>query len=65
MEGPITLMPLLQAIDHACGNVDVGAYDGWICHYRRFFAHYLAREMIACDVDEMLWLDHKWRQDAV
>ncbi|XP_031688651.1 uncharacterized protein LOC109897194 [Oncorhynchus kisutch] len=40
----------------------VGAFGGWIHHSRRFFPRCLARENIACDVDEVLWSDQNRRQ---
>ncbi|KAJ8395850.1 hypothetical protein AAFF_G00027330, partial [Aldrovandia affinis] len=49
---PLARMPLLQAMEDACGDIDVGAFGGWIRHARRFFPRCLARENIACDVDE-------------
>lgn len=46
-------MPLLQAMAEACEETDVGAIQGWIRHSMRFFPRCLAREDIACDVDEV------------
>ncbi|XP_051512783.1 potassium/sodium hyperpolarization-activated cyclic nucleotide-gated channel 3-like [Myxocyprinus asiaticus] len=42
-----------NAMEDECGEVDVGAFGGWIRHSRRFFPHCLARENITCDVDEV------------
>lgn len=61
---PYVRMPLLQAMEEACDDIDVGAIQGWIRHSRRFFPRCLAREDIACDVDEVLWPDPARRQDA-
>ncbi|XP_070291185.1 uncharacterized protein [Salvelinus sp. IW2-2015] len=57
-------MPLVQAMEEACDEIDVGAIQGWIRHSRRFFPRCLAREDIACDVDEALWPDPAVWQDA-
>ncbi len=51
-------------MEEACDEIDVGAIQGWIRHSRRFFPRCLAREDIACDVDEALWPDPAVRQDA-
>ncbi|KAI2644652.1 Insertion element IS630 uncharacterized 39 kDa protein [Labeo rohita] len=56
-------MPLLQAMEQACGDIEVRSIHGWIRHTRGYFPRYLAREDIACDVDEILWPDPKRRQD--
>ncbi|XP_041102761.1 uncharacterized protein LOC121314041 [Polyodon spathula] len=61
---PLPCMPLLQAMEDACGEVDVEAFGGWIRHSRRFFPRCLARDNIACDVDEVLWPDQNRRRDA-
>ncbi len=61
---PFVRMPLVQAMEEACDEIDVGAIQGWIRHSRRFFPRCLAREDIACDVDEALWPDPAVRQDA-
>lgn len=45
-------VPLLQAMEEACGDVSVEACQGFIRHSRRFFQRCLDREHIACDVDE-------------
>ncbi|XP_072554161.1 uncharacterized protein [Paramormyrops kingsleyae] len=55
---------LLQAMEEACEEVDVGAIQGWIRHSRRFFPRCLAREDVACEVDEVLWPDPLRRHDA-
>uniref|UniRef100_A0A8C5EKC1 Sorting nexin C-terminal domain-containing protein n=1 Tax=Gouania willdenowi TaxID=441366 RepID=A0A8C5EKC1_GOUWI len=49
-------------MDLACD--DVGDYSGWVRHARAFFPRCLARENIACDVDEVLWPDPTRRRDA-
>ncbi len=61
---PFVRMPLVQAMEEACDEIDVGAIQGWIRHSRCFFPRCLAREDIACDVDEALWPDPAVRQDA-
>lgn len=43
----------------------VEACQAWIRHARGFSPHCLARENVACDVDEVLWPDPVWRNDAV
>ncbi|KAJ4938043.1 hypothetical protein JOQ06_002669 [Pogonophryne albipinna] len=58
---PYERMPLLQAMEEACDDVNVNAIQGWKRHSRRFFPRCLARENIAYDVDEVLWPD---RRDA-
>lgn len=56
-------MPLVQDMEKACDEIDVGAIHGWIRHSKRFFPRCLASEDIACDVDVVLcpdpavWLD--------
>ncbi|XP_062322268.1 uncharacterized protein LOC134023930 [Osmerus eperlanus] len=61
---PQAQMPLIQAMEEACGNIAPEAFQGWIRHTRRYFPRCLARENIACDVDEVLWPDRIRRQDA-
>ncbi|KAI2657470.1 Insertion element IS630 uncharacterized 39 kDa protein [Labeo rohita] len=61
---PFVRMPLVQAMEEACDEIDVGAIQGWIRHSRRFFPRCLAREDIACDVDKALWPNPVVRQDA-
>ncbi|XP_045555739.1 uncharacterized protein [Salmo salar] len=34
---PFVRMPLVQAMEEACDEIDVGAIQGWIRHSRRFF----------------------------
>ncbi len=55
---------LIQSMDAACDNIGVEAIQGWIRHAKGFFPHCLARDRIACDVDEVLWPDHAQRHDA-
>ena len=57
-------VPLLQAVEEACGDVSVEACQGFMRHSRPFFQRCLDRENIACDVDEALWLDRNRRRDA-
>ncbi|XP_028297775.1 uncharacterized protein LOC114476433 [Gouania willdenowi] len=59
---PYSRENLLRAMDLACD--DVGDYSGWVRHARAFFPRCLARENIACDVDEVLWPDPTRRRDA-
>ncbi|XP_078025271.1 uncharacterized protein LOC144463742 [Epinephelus lanceolatus] len=54
---PYTRENLLRAMDLACDDVPVEAFQGWIRHARAFFPRCLARDNIACDVDEVLWPD--------
>ncbi|KAK0151031.1 hypothetical protein N1851_007823 [Merluccius polli] len=61
---PHVRIPLMQGMEEACDEIAVGAIQGWIRHSRRFFPRCLARENIACDVDEALWPDPAVRQDA-
>ncbi|XP_073704232.1 uncharacterized protein [Garra rufa] len=60
---PHARMTLLQAMEEACGDIEVGSIQGWIRHTRRYFPRCLAREDIACDVDEVLWPDPNRRRD--
>ncbi len=55
---------LIQSMDAACDNIGVEAIQGWIRHAKGFFPRCLARDRIACDVDEVLWPDHAQRHDA-
>ncbi len=55
---------LIQSMDAACDNIGVEAIQGWIRHAKGFFPRCLARDRIACDVDEALWPDHAQRHDA-
>ena len=58
-------VPLIQAMEEACDQIDAVAVQGWIRHSRRFFPRCLANEDIACDVDEILWPDPARRRDDV
>ncbi|KAI7800421.1 hypothetical protein IRJ41_002844 [Triplophysa rosa] len=62
---PQAQVPLIQAMEEACDQVDAAAVQGWIRHSRRFFPRCLANEDIACDVDEILWPDPARRRDNV
>ncbi len=62
---PYTRVNLLQAIELACGDIGVEACQAWIRHARGFFPGCLARQNVACDVDEVLWPDPVRRNDAV
>jgi hypothetical protein len=55
-------MPLLQAMEQACGDIDLGSIYGWIRHTRQYIPRCLAGENIGCDVDEILWPDPNRRQ---
>ncbi|XP_039664144.1 uncharacterized protein LOC120563802 [Perca fluviatilis] len=57
-------LPLLQAMEDSCGDIAADAFHGWNRHARRYFPRCLARENIACDVDEVLWPDQNRREDA-
>lgn len=61
---PYTRENLLSAMELACGDIPVEAFQGWIRHSRAFFPRCLAREHIACDVDEVMWPDAAQRHDA-
>ncbi len=61
---PQTRIPLLQAMEDTCGDIAADAFHGWNRHARRYFPRCLARENIACDVDEVLWPDRNRREDA-
>ena len=52
---PQTLIPLLQAMEDASGYIAFDAFHGWIRHARLYFPCCLARENIACDMDEVMW----------
>nr|XP_054605155.1 uncharacterized protein LOC129166557 [Nothobranchius furzeri] len=60
---PHARMPLLQAMEQACGDIEIRSIQGWIRHTRGFFPRCLAGEDIACDVDEVLWPDPDRWQD--
>ncbi|KAL0168596.1 hypothetical protein M9458_036818, partial [Cirrhinus mrigala] len=55
---------LIQSMDAACDDIGVEVIQGWIRHAKGFFPRCLARDRIACDVDEVLWPDHAQRHDA-
>ncbi|KAK0136831.1 hypothetical protein N1851_027004 [Merluccius polli] len=57
-------VPLIQAMEEACDQMEVPAMQGWIRHSRRFFPRCLANDNIACDVDEILWPDPARRRDV-
>ena len=61
---PQKCLPLLQAMEEACGDIAADAFHGWIRHARQYFPCCLARENIAYDVDEVLWPDRHRREDA-
>lgn len=61
---PYTRENLLRAMDLACDDVAVEAFQGWVRHARSFFPRCLAMDNIACDVDEVLWPDPARRRDA-
>ncbi|XP_062413404.1 uncharacterized protein LOC134104102 [Pungitius pungitius] len=58
-------VPLIQAMEDACDQMEVAAMQGWIRHSRRFFPRCLANDNIACDVDEILWPDPARRRDNI
>ncbi len=62
---PYTRVNLLQTMGLACGDIGVEACQAWIRHARGFFPRCLARQNVACDVDEVLWPDPVRRHDAV
>ncbi len=51
-------------MEDASADIAVEAFQGWICHARPYFPRCLARENIACSVDEVLWPDPNRRRDA-
>lgn len=59
---PYTRENLLEAMEQACDDITVESCQGWVRHTRGFFPRCLARENIACDVDEVLWPDPAQRQ---
>ncbi|TWW73331.1 hypothetical protein D4764_15G0007250 [Takifugu flavidus] len=61
---PFVCTPLVQAVEEPCGEIDMGAIQGWMRRSRHFFPRRLAREDGACDVDEALWADPAVRQHA-
>ena len=50
---PQAQLPLIQAMEEACGDIAPEAFQGWIRHTRPYFPRCLARENVACDVDEV------------
>ena len=48
----------------ACVDISVEAFQRWIRHSRVFFPLCLARDNIACDVDEVMLSDAAQRHDA-
>ncbi|KAL4008732.1 hypothetical protein ACER0C_002584 [Sarotherodon galilaeus] len=61
---PYTRENLLRAMELACVDIPAEAFQGWIRHSRAFFPRCLARDNIACDVDEVMWPDAAQRHDA-
>lgn len=61
---PCVKMTLLQSMEEACRDIDAASIQGYISNISRFFPQCLARENIACDVDEILWPDPTWRRDG-
>ncbi|XP_039472699.1 uncharacterized protein LOC120441495 [Oreochromis aureus] len=61
---PYTTENLLRAMELACVDIPAEAFQGWIRHSRAFFPRCLARDNIACDVDEVMWPDAAQRHDA-
>ena len=60
---PHAHMPLLQAVEVACGDIEVRSIQGWLRHAKRYFPRYLAREDVSCDVDEVMWPNANSTQD--
>ena len=49
-------------VSSASNGRGMGSVQGWIRHARRYFPRCLAREDIACDVDEVMWPDaNRWQ----
>ncbi|KAA0714603.1 hypothetical protein E1301_Tti020301 [Triplophysa tibetana] len=61
---PYTRVNLLQGMGLAYGDIGVEACQALIRHARGFFPCCLARQNVACDVDEVLWPDPVRRHDA-
>lgn len=61
---PYTRENLIRAMELACADIPVEAFQGWIRHSRAFFPRCLARDNIACDVDEVMWPNAARRHDA-
>ncbi|XP_038570799.1 uncharacterized protein LOC119900112 isoform X1 [Micropterus salmoides] len=61
---PYTRENLLRAMELACVDIPVENFQGWIRHSRAFFPRCLARDNIACDMDEVMWPDAAQRHDA-
>ncbi len=61
---PYVQMPLIQAMEEACDQIEAASKQGCIRHSKRFFPRCLANENIACDVDEALWPDQARRRDV-
>lgn len=59
---PKECIPLLQTVEEACGDIAAEEYQGWISHARWDFPHCLAKDNIACDVNETLHVAwKKWK----
>ncbi|KAL3980230.1 hypothetical protein ACER0C_016303 [Sarotherodon galilaeus] len=61
---PYTRENLLRAMELACVDIPAEAFQGWIRHSRASFPWCLARDNIACNVDEVMWPDAAQRHDA-
>ncbi|XP_038568547.1 uncharacterized protein LOC119898449 isoform X1 [Micropterus salmoides] len=61
---PYTRENLLRAMELVCVDIPVENFQGSIRHSRAFFPWCLARDNIACDVDEVMWPDAAQRHDA-
>ncbi|XP_039464307.1 uncharacterized protein LOC120437816 isoform X1 [Oreochromis aureus] len=61
---PYTRENLLRAMEQACVDIPAEAFQGWIRRSRAFFPQCLARDNIACDVDEVMWPNAAQRHDA-
>ena len=61
---PYTRENLLRAMELACVDIPVEAFQGWMRHSRAFFPRCLARDNMACNVDEVMWPDAAQRHDA-
>jgi len=61
-----TLENLLRPMELACvdNDIPVENFQRWIRHSRAFFPRCLARDNIACNVDEVMWPDAAQRHDA-
>lgn len=56
---------LLEAMQQVCDDITVESCQGWVWHNRGFFPCCLARENIACGVEEVRWPNPIQRHDVI